>query len=163
MQASTFMQRQSAPHMKNILVALEISTAEAPVIAQATALAHAFGARLWLIHAAAPAPDFVGYEAGPQYIRDVRADELRHEHTELQRWRGELATAGLEVEALLVQGPTVETILAEAERLKADIIVMGSHGKRGLRKAFLGSVSEDVLRENKLPLLVVPTPEHVDH
>lgn len=144
-------------NMKKFLVALDATEADGPVIEHAQALAKAFGAQLRLVHVAAPHPDFVGYEAGPQYIRDARADELKHEHGELLRWRGELTADGLQVETRLVMGPTVETLTAEAEEFQADLIVMGSHGRRGLARFFIGSVSEDVLKEHRWPLFIIPT------
>ncbi|HEY0978322.1 MAG TPA: universal stress protein [Flavobacteriales bacterium] len=148
--------------MRNILVALEITSADEFVIAHATAMARAFQANLRLIHVAAPPPDFVGYEAGPQYIRDVRAEELKHEHTELHRMRDRLLAMGISTDVRLVQGATVETLMAEADAFVADLLVLGSHGRRGLAKLFQGSVSEAVLHEHKLPLLIVPTPQHTD-
>ena len=71
-----------------------------------------------------------------------------------------LRSDGLDAEALLVQGPTTATILDEARRLNADIIVMGSHGHSALYKAFVGSVCEQVLAESTIPILVVPIPRN---
>lgn len=144
--------------MKNILVPLDLKADTSTVVNHAAALAQAFGAKLWLLHVAAPNPDFVGYEAGPQYIRDIRADTLRDEHATLQEMVARLQADGIHGYPLLVMGPTVETILAEAERLAADLVVMGTHGRRGLAKAFLGSTSDEVLRANSYPVLVIPTP-----
>ena len=49
-----------------------------------------FGSKIWLVHIAAPDPDFVGYEVGPQYIRDHRADELKKEHKLVKKYADEL-------------------------------------------------------------------------
>ena len=46
-------------------------------------MAEKFGSKLWLVHIAAPDPDFVGYGTGPIYIRDSRAKELKEEHQQL--------------------------------------------------------------------------------
>ncbi len=146
--------------MKNILTPLDLKAETGSVLEHATALARALEAKLWVLHVAAPDPDFVGYEPGPQYIRDVRADTLREERAELHRITSELSAKGIDAQPLLVMGATVETILAEADRLKADIIIMGTHGRRGLAKAFMGSTCDDVLRANHFPVLVVPTPLH---
>ena len=145
--------------MRKILVALDTTVADIPVIEHARSLAKAYGAQLRLVHVAAPPPDFVGYEAGPQYIRDVLAEELKHEHSELLRWREELLADGITTDMRLVMGPTVETLAEEADSFPADLIVMGSHGRRGLARLFIGSVSEGVLKEHRWPLLVIPTGE----
>lgn len=144
--------------MKNILAALELKGDTNPVLRQAADLAEACGAKLWLLHVAAPDPDFVGYEPGPQYIRDIRAETLKEERHKMQEIIASLAERKVESHPIMVMGPTVDTILAEAERLKADLIVMGTHGRKGLAKAFLGSTSDDVLRTNKYNVLIVPTP-----
>lgn len=144
--------------MKTILVPLDLKTDTAKVLEQAVEIAQVRKAKLWLLHVAAPNPDFVGYEAGPQYIRDVRASTLRDEHGQLEQMVSQLTNEGISCQPLLVMGATVETILGEAERLNADLIVMGTHGRRGLAKAFLGSTCDEVLRANRYPVLVVPTP-----
>ena len=145
--------------MKNILVPLDLKVETGRVLERATEVAQAFGAKLWLLHVAAPDPDFVGYEPGPQYIRDVRAEALNEERTKLHRMVAELSASKIDTHPIMVMGPTVETILSEAERIQADLIVMGTHGRRGLAKAFLGSTSDDVLRANRYSVLIVPTPE----
>ncbi len=144
--------------MKNILIPLDLKSETSSVLERAAELSRCLDAKLWVLHVAAPNPDFVGYEPGPQYIRDVRADTLREEHAELQRITTMLCDKGIDAKPLLVMGPTVETILGEADRLQADVIVMGTHGRRGLAKAFMGSTCDDVLRANRFAVLVVPTP-----
>ena len=146
--------------MKNILIPVDLKAETGHVLDQARSLAQATNAKLWVLHVAAPEPDFVGYEPGPQYIRDIRADTLREERGELQQITSELTSIGIASQQLLVMGPTVETILGEAERLDVDLIIMGTHGRRGLAKAFMGSTCDDVLRANRFKVLVVPTPVH---
>lgn len=48
-----------------------------------------------------------------------------------------------------------DALLAVQERIGADLIVMGSHGRKGIRRVFLGSVAESVLRNAKCPILIV--------
>jgi nucleotide-binding universal stress UspA family protein len=144
--------------MKNILAAVDFSPVSDPVVEQATALASAFGAALWLLHVAAPDPDFVGYEPGPQSVRRSVAAELHDTHRRLQEQSAVLRERGIDCTALLVQGSTPETIVREADRLGVDLIVLGSHGHGVLRRALIGSVSEHVLHHASRPMLIVPTP-----
>lgn len=144
--------------MKTILAALDFSPVAADVVARAAELARAFGATLWLVHVAAPDPDFVGYEPGPQTVRRSVAAELHDVHRHLQEQSAELRASGLECTGLLVQGSTPEMIVREAERLDADLIVLGSHGHSVIRRALLGSVSEHVLHHANRPLLILPAP-----
>lgn len=142
--------------MKNILVPVDFSEVTKAVIATAHSMADAYSAKLWLIHVAAPDPEFVGYEAGPQSVRDQQATHLRDEHRLLQEEAARLREAGVDATALLIQGPTVEKIMEEAERVGADCIVLGSHGHGAVHRALLGSVSESVLRKAARPVTIVP-------
>lgn len=148
--------------MKTILVPIDLSDISARVVEHAVRLSRAFKAELWLIHVAAPDPDFVGFRTGPQYVRDHRAEVLKQEHRELHELRDKLRADGVKAEALLVQGPTTETILEEAGDLDAELIVMGSHGRSGLFKALVGSVCEQVLRESRVPVYIVPAREQAE-
>ncbi len=143
--------------MRKLLAAIDFSPVSAAVVEHAASLAEAFSAELTLIHIAAPDPDFVGYGAGPQTVRDDRAREIRTEHRELHAIAEALRDRAISAHALLIQGPTVEKILVEGQRLQSDMIVIGSHGHGGLYRALLGSVSEGVVRAARCPVLVVPS------
>lgn len=142
--------------MNNILAAIDFSDVTPVVVCKAAELAKSFNCKLWLIHIAAPDPDFVGYGTGPQCERDWKAKVLRKEHRYLQDKALELEQDGVNVTPLLVQGATIEAILQEATKLKSDMIVIGSHGHGALYKTLFGSVSEGVLRQAYCPVLVIP-------
>ncbi|MDE0839149.1 MAG: universal stress protein [Kiritimatiellae bacterium] len=139
-----------------LLVALDFSDASAPILEHARQLAQAASGSVWLLHVAAPDPDFVGYEVGPQHVRDNLATEFHKEHQKIQTMAETLRTGGIDATGLLLQGPTAETILREAERLNADMIVVGSHGHGAVHQLLVGSVAEPVLRKSSRPVIVVP-------
>jgi nucleotide-binding universal stress UspA family protein len=61
------------------------------------------------------------------------------------------------IQTVVKNGVFGETILKTAIDLKADIIVMGTHSRRGLEKIFIGSVAENVLHHSSIPLLIIPS------
>ncbi len=142
--------------MDNIVAAIDFSNISPMVIDKAAEIARCFACKLWLIHIAAPDPDFVGYGTGPPSKRDWRAKTLREEHRYIQDKALELEQSGIDVTPLLVQGATVETILKEASKLNAEMIVIGSHGHGALYKTLVGSVSEGIIRKAFCPVLIVP-------
>jgi nucleotide-binding universal stress UspA family protein len=143
--------------MKTILAPIDFSDVTGAVVQSAAAIAKAFQASLYLLHVAPPNPDFVGYEPGPQTVRDSVAQKFRKEHHQLQELESELKSRGLDIHALLVQGATAEKILQEASRLRAEMIVIGSHGHGALQKLLVGSVAEGILRKVPCPVLIVPS------
>lgn len=112
---------------------------------------------IYLLHVAEPDPSFIGYEAGPDEVRHDVAVEFKREHEELHGLADRLRDQGHEVTALMVQGPTIQTILDQAEKLDAEVIVVGSHGRGKLFDLVVGSVSAGVIRKAKVPVLVVPS------
>ncbi|HEY2512413.1 MAG TPA: universal stress protein [Polyangiaceae bacterium] len=68
------------------------------------------------------------------------------------------ASRGVPIDSVLREGPAWEEIRALAEEMPADIIVIGTHGRRGIARALLGSVAENVIRTTKVPVLTIHGP-----
>ncbi len=145
--------------MKNFLVALDMKPSDALLLDQASFLAEKCGAKIWMVHVASPDPDFVGFEMGPKYIRDFVADELRAEHRQLQGYAETLQSRSLEAEGLLIQGPTIDMIEAEIQKLNIDLLVLGSHKHSFLYETFIGTTAMKIIREISIPMMIVPLPE----
>lgn len=140
----------------NILIAIDFSTVTSTILAEAEKYAGHFSVNYWLIHVAEPDPYFVGYEPGPQTVRDEVAKKFRKEHQMLQQEADKIRKEGVNITPLLVQGPAAETILKEADNLKIDLIMLGSHGHGTLHNLLLGSVTQAVLKNTKVPVLIIP-------
>jgi nucleotide-binding universal stress UspA family protein len=61
------------------------------------------------------------------------------------------------IQTIIKEGDTAESILESAKKLKADIIVMGTHSRKWLENILMGSVAENVLKHTTLPLFIIPT------
>lgn len=144
--------------MSHILAAIDFSDLTDAVVEQATTIGKALGARVTLLHVAAPDPDFVGYEVGPESERDFRAQELRSEHTVLLNRATELQKQGIDANAFLIAGPSETTILEKASHFDSDMIVIGSHGHGAIYDVLVGSVCAGVVKHATCPVLVVPHP-----
>jgi len=143
--------------MKNILVATDFSKGNNKLLDHAIDQASNGDCKIWILFAAPPNPDFVGLEVGPKYIRDNVAAELREDHRMLQDFAANIKSKGINAEALMVQGPAHDVILYEANKLNADLIIMGSHGHGAVFDLLVGSVSKEVLKRAERPVLLVPT------
>jgi nucleotide-binding universal stress UspA family protein len=139
-----------------LLVAVDFSDPTELILRVASRLGKSLDASVWVVHAAEPEPDFVGYDAGPEVVRGQVAKELREEHRRLQECADVLREAGVDAKAILVRGPTVEALLAMAEKQGADLIIVGSHGRGVIAGMLLGSVSQGLIRARRWPVTVVP-------
>ena len=139
-----------------VLAALDLDRTTPDVLREARLWTRRLGAELFLIHVADPDPDFIGYGAGPESVRLAVAHKFTRAHGQIEEAARELRKEGLDVTALLVQGATAESILREANRLSADVILMGTRARGAMRELIVGSVSKAVIRESTRPILLVP-------
>ena len=100
------------------------------------------------------------YYAPASYLeedfRKTCADAREH----LQEFAKSHTRNGVQLECFVQEGVVTDTILSFAEAQMADLIVMGTHGLKGLDRVTLGSVTEKVLRKARCPVLVIPKPGH---
>ena len=139
-----------------VLAALDLARTTPDVLREARLWARRLSAELILIHVAEPDPDFIGYGAGPESVRLAVAHKFTRAHQRLEALSVELRKEGLDATALLLQGATAETILREADRLSADVVLMGTRARGAVRELFVGSVSKEVLRRSTRPVLLIP-------
>jgi len=141
---------------KHILVPVDGSPIACHVVHKARAIACAFRSSVTLIYVIDPYA-FNGTGAGPS---GGQFDGLRNATLEaneaISAARQVFEAQGMFVNGSVVEGHSVyQTILDAAETLDADLVVMGSHGRRDLEKLMIGSVTAQVLAHAHLPVLVV--------
>lgn len=140
----------------HILVPVDGSGTALLAVDKAVALAQAFGSRVTVINVIDYYP-FVGVGADyafgqTEYMTAATASA----NQALNAACSAMAAAGLPCEQRVIEGHVVhEGILDAATSLGADLIVMGSHGRHGIEKLLLGSVTQRVLSHTTLPVLVV--------
>lgn len=147
--------RQALPAQPScILAPTDFSDASHAALDEAIALARRWGARLVLLHVIEPimqsyawATDLAG---GEVYV--IEPADLQPEWDALL---AQLDLAGVRWEQQTIKGEVSTTVTAAAESLKADLIVIGTHGRTGLTHALLGSVAEGVARAAHTSVLTV--------
>jgi nucleotide-binding universal stress UspA family protein len=133
-----------------LLVAVDFSDASARAVAIAGVVASAFNARLRAVHAERfePPPYFTMEQIAR--LEDERRIAQKGAADHLTRFAAEASS--YQVEAIVVDEPPVDAILKAAA--SADLIVVGTHGRRGPGRWWLGSVAERVVRAATIPVLV---------
>lgn len=143
-----------------ILAAVDLADTADRALTVAGDMAARTDGHVYVLHVAEPDPDFVGYDIGPDVVRDQVAEEFHREHREVQAVAEGLRQKGIDATALMIQGAIVETILREAERLDVDFIVVTSHGHGAAFDLLIGSISKGVVHKSSRPVVVVPSTEH---
>ena len=137
---------------QRVLIALDLSPISTHAMDVGVDLAKALAAQIGLVYVVdrklAYAPDG-GVSAS------VIVDELREEGRRLLRAASHRVGDDPPPWEYLVEGNPSREIIKAAEEWKADLIVLGTHGRSGVSRAFLGSTAEAVLRHSQIPVLVV--------
>lgn len=141
---------------KHILVPVDGSSVACHAVHKARAIACAFRSSVTLIYVIDPYA-FNGLGAVPSHGQFDYLDAATVEANEaISAARQVFEAQGIFVKGSVVEGHSVyQAILEAAETLDADLVVMGSHGRRNLEKLMIGSVTAQVLSHAHLPVLVV--------
>ena len=142
---------------KKILVPTDGSDTAARGLEEAVRLAKDQGAKLRLLyvlsdaHVSAP---LLGVVDTGELLARIRSDALAI----LDQGRATAVAAGVQAETAIIEWYTAhigEAVIDDAEKSGIDLIVMGTHGRRGFARAVLGSAAEFVARHTRIPLLLL--------
>ena len=144
---------------RRILVATDFSSASMPAFEQAVWLSKNSGAQLLIANAFPEyGPPEIGYAPASgyeQWKHDVQAAAEKRLRPLVDQARRE----GLDARSLVLTGSPAEAILEAATREDADLIVLGTHGRRGAERFFLGSVASRVVAASECPVITVRAPQ----
>lgn len=148
-----------------LLVPVDLAGPTRPVVEMAVRLARALDCVVTLLHVVHLPVGVPPAGALPIGMIDTETalsvlDNEAGAH--LESLAAEFRAQGLPVSHLIRHGEPADTIMHVAEKVGARHIVMGTHGRRGLERALLGSVAERVVRRAGCPVTIVRTPDEVD-
>jgi universal stress protein A len=142
--------------LHNILVGTDFSPASRPAFRRAVEMAASNQAALWIAHVEVPpvplSPE--GYVL-PRFYDDLAAAIRRDAQKRLRPLLTRARKAGVRARALTLVGSPHEALNRAARRHRADLIVVGTHGRTGLSRFFAGSVASRVVATAKCPVLTV--------
>ena len=152
--------------MKKILIALDSNPTAQIVAENGYNLAKAMNAHTILLHVISdttyysslnysPIMGFAGFNSSDLSQRVTVEDVKIVAQNYLDKSKHHLGDE--RIQTIVKNGGLGETILRTATELKIDIIVMGTHNRRGLEKILIGSVAENVLHHSSIPLFIIPT------
>jgi nucleotide-binding universal stress UspA family protein len=144
--------------IKSVLCPVDFSDFSRRALSHAVALAKWYEAELTLLHVAPSIPPPLAYSEVPPplAVSHVGTEQLQQD---LEIWAETARAEGVPITAIVTSGEPVREIVAKAEHMHADLLVMGTHGASGFERLLLGSVAEKVLRKAPCPVLTVPRAE----
>lgn len=143
---------------RNVMVPVDGSSFSREAVLQGLRIASQSGATLRLVRVGsapllAGGPD--GFAVESESLRQIHSAELADLYSIAAECR---AHSTVNVTASLQYGPVVDALIGYARRQRVDLIVMRSHTRRGLARAWFGSIADGLIRESGIPVLVVRPP-----
>lgn len=143
------------PSIKKILYATDFSKSSARAADYASYLAGLTGASIHVLHVIGeltdPRRNMIQPEAYALFEKEVQTETVR----EMEAFCKQRFGAGVAYTTEVVVGSPFQQIVALSEAIKADLIIMGTHGRTGLEHVIVGSNAERVVRKSKIPVLTV--------
>ena len=140
-------------HIQRLLYPTDFSACSEQALSHALFLARAFDAELHVVHVVPVAPAYPMAGVAAEDSEDL--DEMMERAREMVRDH-KLDDGSLDVEVAVERGEGIgESILGYASEHDVDLIALGTHGRRGVRRFFIGSEAEEVIRGSECPVLAV--------
>ena len=143
---------------RRILVPVDGSPTANLGLREAIALAKSQKARLQLVHVVDIHYALMGGPESAMYIADLVPSLKARGRRLLDKAAEQVRRARLRCDTVILEtltGPAAEPIVRQARKWRADLIVIGTHGRRGVRRLVLGSDAEQVVRNSPVPVMLV--------
>ena len=138
--------------LKSVMVATDFSPLSEKAIDYAVMIAKQFGAKILIMHVLDPitvtTTDALMFSDNSEALRKM-AEEMMKNLADI------LKEKGVSIETALLKGAAASEIISKAAQAGVDVIIMGTHGRKGIEHLILGSVAEKVVRSATCPVMVV--------
>ncbi len=145
--------------MTNIVVPVDFGETTDKLLDESIKFAQEINGKICLIHVAPADIGFAIGDMGFQYFPEVEQNEIRQELVRLNNLQQRVTAQNIECEHLLKQGIAGDIIIDYAAEKNAGYIVIGSHGRSGIYDVFVGSLTKELTRRSRIPVLVIPVQE----
>lgn len=140
--------------INKIICALDLSQHSALVAEYAVTMAKAFDAEVTVVYAAPALTQYVGFHVPPSTIENFVGEIVAGAEKTMQDFVAE-HFKGVKAEGMVVNGYAAEEILTLVESTNADLIIMGTHGRKGIDRILFGSVAEKIVKSSPIPVMTV--------
>jgi nucleotide-binding universal stress UspA family protein len=152
---SVFGKEVPMPAFKKILFPIDFSECSEQVFPNALQMAETFGAQLYLLFVARDISYWTTIDVSPDLLINTVAEVARAGEKKMEAFCHKNLRDFSNYETRVVAGNPAEEIVKYADDHGIDLIVMGTHGRKGLERTFMGSVADHVIKHAAVPVLTV--------
>lgn len=141
--------------IKRILFPCDLTQHSLKILKYALELADTFGSQLCILHVVQDLRSWAGLYMPHKRLELEQKEVVEHARKSLVEFCLDIPDARAKAEKQVVSGDPAEEIIKSAGEAKADLIVMGTHGRKGLEYSLFGSVAAKVVRNSPIPVLTI--------
>jgi nucleotide-binding universal stress UspA family protein len=140
--------------IKKVLCAVDFTEYSTQLADYGRTLARAFGAKVHVLYVAPTLSQYVGFQVAPSSIENFVEEIITGAEQTMEKFLQE-HFADFDAQGHVLSGYAADEIISFARQQEADIIIMGTHGRRGLDRILFGSVAEKVVKTSEIPVLTL--------
>jgi nucleotide-binding universal stress UspA family protein len=144
--------------IKKILCAVDLAEFSPQIADYAQTLAQSTGASIDVVYVAPTLAQYVGFHVAPNSIENFVGEIISGAENTMDTFIQE-HFAGIHVQGHVLSGYAAEEILQFAEKEDSDLIIMGTHGRKGIDRILFGSVAEKIVKTSVKPVLTLRPPK----
>lgn len=141
--------------IEKILFATDFSEGSAMALPYAVDMAKKYGARLYLVHVVYDITKATGWYVPHVAVGEIYAEIEKNARAEIEKIETDEMRGFEDIEHVILKGTPYEEIIRFAADNKIDLIVLGTHGRKGIDRVLFGSTAEQILRSAPCPVLSV--------
>ena len=141
--------------LKKLAFPVDLSTVSSQIAASVIALGEKFDAEIHLIHVAETLEDIAGVYGPAPVWSDFEETVVKGAERELERFEQKFFKDYPKKKRVVLQGDPVEAIIAYIRAEKIDLVVMGTHGRKGIDRVLFGSVADQLVKNSPVPVMTV--------
>ncbi len=143
------------PQIKKILFPVDFTTATDKILPFVKDMVKVFNAKLYIMHVIRSPEEFAGFEMGPAWYATFEKELKEGAEKSMRRLVSEQLEDLEDVETNIEIGDIADTIIGFVNDNDVDMIIIGTHGRKGLEKVMFGSVAEGVIKDAPCPVLTI--------
>ncbi|MEZ0328413.1 MAG: universal stress protein [Dissulfuribacterales bacterium] len=142
-------------NIKHILFPVDFTESSQKIVSYVKQFVQACNAQLSLIHVVRGPEDFAGFELGAAWWTSIQKEVMDGANQAMEQFVNDNLADVPNVKTFVTIGDIVEEVVSYANANKIDLILIGTHGRKGLEKAMFGSVAEGVVKAAPCPVLTI--------
>jgi nucleotide-binding universal stress UspA family protein len=141
--------------LKKLLFPVDLSGVSSKIASSVIALGEKLDAEIHLVHVAATLEEIAGLYGPAPVLVDYEKEVIRGAERALEKFEQEFFREYPKKKRVVLQGDPVEELIEYISDEKMDLVVMGTHGRKGADKILFGSVADQVVKKSPVPVMTV--------